>query len=88
MASLELRKYAPERAGVEFIFGEGLVHALSAPADPPRIEGLMGNDCGLDGREIEVTEGFGGLMDDVMQGFGRGCEGVYGGHWEIGHRLL
>jgi hypothetical protein len=41
IASLKLGEDAAERAGVELVFGQRLVHALGAPTDAAGVEWLI-----------------------------------------------
>jgi hypothetical protein len=62
---LEPREDATERARVEVVFCEGLVHALLAPVVTARVQRLVDwTYRRLDGREIKVAKSFRRLADD------------------------
>jgi hypothetical protein len=62
---------AAQRAGIEVVFGQSFIHALSTPAYTAAIEGSIERYYGgSDGRQVEVSKSLGRLVDDVVQSFG------------------
>ena len=64
----ELGEDTAEGAGIEFIFGQRLVHALGTPADASGIERLIGDNGRFDGGEVEVTDDLGSILHEMTEG--------------------